>query len=145
MSSSDSRDRTRRIDLATTLTFAAVVEVATSVAAAIAPATVVRLLLGVTMPSSALARCFGIALLALGVACWPTRQRNALQAFRAMATYNTLIAAYLAFVGAIGHVGGPLLWPAVALHAAVASCLVWSSAPLREPTHAPPPGHAARP
>ena len=74
-----------------------------------------------------LGRCFGIALLALGVACWPGRQRaeSGSPAFRAMLTYNVLIALYLAYLGTVGHLG-LLLWPAVALHAVVALLLVWT-------------------
>jgi hypothetical protein len=40
-------------------------------------------------------------------------------------TYNTLIALVLGGVGAVAHLAGPLLWPAVALHGAVALALVW--------------------
>ena len=52
-------------------------------------------------------------------------------AFRAMLVYNALSAGYLVDLFAVGHFGGVLLWPAVALHAAVAllltSCL-WPTA-----------------
>ena len=41
-----------------------------------------------------------------------------------MLFYNVLIASYLAWLGAIGHREGLLLWPAVALHAVVALLLV---------------------
>ena len=47
-------------------------------------------------------------------------------AFRAMLIYNVLIAVYLAYLGTIGHAGGLLLWPGVALHAVVALVLVWT-------------------
>ena len=110
------------------LAFAAVVEVGTGFVLMIAPALVVTLLLGaeVSATGTLLGRCFGIALLALGLACWPSRQRaeSGSPAFRAMLTYNTLIALYLAYLGTVGHFGGWLLWPGVALHAAVALLLV---------------------
>jgi hypothetical protein len=66
-----------------------------------------------------------IALLALGLACWPGRQRVASGSapFRAMLTYNALIALYLAYLRTAGP-GGPLLWPAVALHASMALLLI---------------------
>ena len=54
----------------------------------------------------------GIALIALGVACWPGRT-----ALCGMLTYSALATAYLAYLGIRGHWVGPLLWPAVALHA----------------------------
>jgi hypothetical protein len=40
--------------------------------------------------------------------------------------YNAVVALYLAYLGAIAHIGGPLLWPAVALHAVVALLLIWA-------------------
>ena len=43
-----------------------------------------------------------------------------------MLTYNALVALYLACLGTVAHMGGVLLWPAVALHAAVALLLVWT-------------------
>jgi hypothetical protein len=112
------------------LAFAAVVEIGTGLVLMIDPAIVVTLLLGTEVSGAAtlLARCFGIALLALGLACWPSRQRaeGGSPAFRAMLTYNVLIALYLAYVGTGGHLGGLLLWPAVGLHAVVALLLVWT-------------------
>jgi Ca2+/Na+ antiporter len=94
------------------------------------PAIVVAWLLGteVSGVGTLLGRCFGIALLALGLACWPGRHRaeGGSPAFRAMLIYNVLIALYLAYLGTAGHLGGVLLWPAVALHAVVALLLVWT-------------------
>ena len=111
------------------LTFAAVVEIGTGVVLMIDPAIVVALLLGVDVSGVgiALGRCFGVALLALGLACWPGGQGagSSSSVFWAMLTYNALIALYLAFLGTIRHVGGLLLWPGVALHAAVALLLLW--------------------
>lgn len=110
------------------LAFAAVVEVGTGLVLMIDPAVVAALLLGVDISGAAmlLGRCFGIALLALGLACWPDRQRAESNppALRAMLAYNLLIALYLAYLGTVGHSGGVLLWPAVALHAAVAFLLL---------------------
>ncbi len=112
------------------LVFAAAVEVGTGFALMIDPAIVVALLLGaeVSGVGTLLGRCFGITLLALGLACRPDRQRtgSGLPAFRAMLTYNALIALYLAYLGTVGHMRGLLLWPGVALHAVVALLLVWT-------------------
>jgi hypothetical protein len=112
------------------LAFAAVVEFGTGLVLMIDPVIVVTLLVGTEVSGTAtlLARCFGIALLALGLACWPRWQRaeGGSPALRAMLTYNVLIALYLAYVGAGRHLGGVLLWPAVGLHAVVALLLVWT-------------------
>jgi Ca2+/Na+ antiporter len=112
------------------LAFAAVVEVGSGLILMIDPAIVVTLLLGaeVSGVGTLLGRCFGIALLALGVACWPSRQRaeSGAPSFRAMLIYNVLMALYLAYLGTVGHLGGLLLWPGVALHAVVALLLVWT-------------------
>jgi Ca2+/Na+ antiporter len=112
------------------LAFAAVVEVGTGLVLMIDPTIVVTLLLGAEVAGAGtlLARCFGIALLALGLACWPSEQRaeRGSPIFRAMLTYNVLIALYLAYVGTVGHLRGVLLWPAVGLHAVVALLLVWT-------------------
>ena len=112
------------------LGFAAVVEVGTGLALMIDPAIVVALLLGadVSDMGTQLGRCFGIALLALGLACWPSRQRaeSGSPAFRAMLIYNAVIALYLAYLGTVRHLGGLLLWPGVALHAVVALLLIWT-------------------
>lgn len=112
------------------LAFAAVAEAGTGVVLLIDPAIVFRLLLGADAAAAmtALGRCFGIALLALGWACWPGRRsaESGSAAFRAMLTYNALIALYLAYLGTVGRLGGVLLWPAVALHGVVALLLVWT-------------------
>jgi hypothetical protein len=121
---------TRGDTLRKILAFAAVVEVGTGLVLVIDPAIVVKLLLGADVAGVAIAlgRCFGIALIALGLACWPGSQRaqSSLSAFRAMLIYNGLIALYLAYLGTIRHVEGLLLWPGAAMHAVVALLLVWT-------------------
>jgi len=116
--------------LTKTLAFAVVTEVVTGLALIFKPAIVVRLLLGVEASGMEMliGRCFGIGLFSLSFACWPDRQKSVstTAAFRGMLIYNALIAAYLAYVGTVGHLGGLLLWPAVVLHAAVAALLVRS-------------------
>ncbi len=54
-----------------------------------------------------MSRITGIALIALGVACWPGPP------LVGMLTYSALAMAYLAYVGISGEWVGPLLWPAV--------------------------------
>jgi len=90
-----------------------VAEAATGVALMVAPALVGRLLLGVELVgvSAVVARVAGIALLALGVGCWPG------PASLGMLTYSTLATVYLARLAFGGEWAGPLLWPVVGLHA----------------------------
>ncbi len=110
------------------LAFSTVAEGATGVALLVAPSLVGQLLLGSELPevASLIARCFGIALVALGLACWPRERSSAPppQALRAMVVYNVLIAGLLAYAGTAGGLGGVLLWPAVAVHALVGVLLV---------------------
>ena len=110
------------------LYFASVVEFGTGLALIFDPALVVKLLLGAEVSGAGilLGRCFGVALLALAVACWPGDHRigSATSARRAMLIYNVLLAAYLAYLGTAGGFHGPLLWLAVVLHAVVALLLV---------------------
>lgn len=112
------------------LAFAALVEVGTALVLMIDPSIVAALLLGaeVSGAGTLLGRCFGIALLGLGVACWPGRPPagTGTTAFRAMVIYNVLIALYLIYLGTAGHLRGVLLWPAVVLHAVVAGLLIWT-------------------
>ena len=120
----------RRDTLGRILAFASIVEVGTALILLLDPAIVVKLLLGVEISGTVaiVGRCFGIALLALGAACWPSGQTAERRAstFRAMLIYNALIAAYLAYLYAVEHVGGTLLWPGAALHAIVAVLLAWA-------------------
>ena len=83
------------------------------VALLIVPSLVGRLLLGeeltgITIP---VARVAGIALIALGVACWPGPPRVG------MIIYSAAVTFYLAYLGFAGGLSGILLWPAVVLHA----------------------------
>jgi hypothetical protein len=91
---------------------ASVVELATGVALLIVPALAGQLLFGEPLAGIALpvARVAGIALIALGIACWPGPPRLA------MLAYNAAVAAYLAWLGLAGGLSGILLWPAVVLH-----------------------------
>jgi hypothetical protein len=115
------------------LAVAAAGEAVTGLALAIDPPLVVRLLLGAEPLGAGLAisRVAGIALLALGVACWPVRDAIARPpALRAMSTYNVLATLYLLSLGVRGEWVGRLLWPAVVLHAVLT---VWCFVVLLRP------------
>jgi hypothetical protein len=94
------------------LVFAAVSEAATGMALAVVPSLVGKLLLGVELSgvSVVIGRVTGIALFALGIACWPGSP------LVGMLTYSAAVTLYLAYAGFAGGFDGILLWPAVALH-----------------------------
>ena len=120
-----SNDATKKL-----LAFASVVEVGTGIVVVLVPTLVVKLLLGfeVSADGVLLARCFGIALMALSFACWPGKRVEGSSApFRGMLIYNAAIALYLGFLGVFAHLSGLLLWPAALLHAVVAMLLLWSA------------------
>jgi hypothetical protein len=102
------------------LVLAAVGEAATGLALLIVPSLVGRLLLGEDLAGIAIpvARVAGIALVALGIACWPGPPRAA------MLTYGAAVTVYLAYLGLSGDMGGVLLWPAVVLHAVLTALLI---------------------
>ena len=99
--------------------FAAVGEAATGLALLVVPSLVGRLLLGEELTGIAIpvARVAGIALIALGVACWPGPP------LVGMLTYSAAVTLYLAYVGFAGGLTGILLWPAVVLHAILTALL----------------------
>jgi|KBSMisStaDraftv2_1062788.scaffolds.fasta_scaffold896873_2 hypothetical protein len=118
----------KRVGLRRILAFSAAAEAGTGIALMIAPSVVIPLLIreSTTDLATWLGRFVGIALLSLGIACWPERHRLDVYsaAVRALLAYNTLVALLFAYIGAALHVGGPLLWPAAALHA-VFTLLLW--------------------
>jgi len=101
------------------LVSAAVAEVATGLALLIVPSLVGQLLLGEELAGVAIsvARVAGIALVGLGIACWPGPP------LAGMLTYSSAVALYLAYLGFAGGLTGVLLWPAVALHAVLSILL----------------------
>jgi hypothetical protein len=105
------------------LTVAAVAEVATGLALLIVPSLVGQLLLGAELTGIAVtvARVAGIALVALGVACWPGTP------LVGMLTYSGAVTLYLAYLGFAGGSSGMLLWPAVVLHLILTALLIWAS------------------
>jgi hypothetical protein len=105
------------------LIFASVAQAATGLGLLALPSLVARLLLGVELIGIAatVARVTGIALISLGVSCWPDNPIH--RALYGMLTYGSLVALYLAYVGASGT-AGILLWPAVVVHALLSILLV---------------------
>jgi hypothetical protein len=101
------------------LTFAAIGEAATGLALLVVPSPVGQLLLGEQLAGVAIpvARVSGIALIALGIACWPGPP------LVGMLTYSALATLYLAYLGFAGGLSGVLLWPVVMLHAILTALL----------------------
>jgi hypothetical protein len=110
------------------LVLAAVSEAATGLALLVVPSLVGWLLLGNELSgvSIPVARVAGIALIALGLACWPGNdaESSPSRALRAMFFYSLLATLYLAYLGIGGEWVGLLLWPAVAVHAILTILLV---------------------
>jgi hypothetical protein len=94
------------------LIFASVGEIATGLALLILPSLVGQLLLGADLTGVAvpMARVAGIALIALGIACWPGSP------LLGMLIYSGAVTLYLAYLGFAVGLLGILLWPAAALH-----------------------------
>ena len=101
------------------LIFAAVGEAATGLALLLVPSLVGQLLLGAELTGIAVtvARVAGIALIGLGLACWPGK------ALIGMLTYSAAVTLYLAYIGFAGGSSGMLLWPAVVVHAILTALL----------------------
>jgi hypothetical protein len=105
------------------LALAAAAEAATGLGLLVVPALVGRLLLGAELAGDAVvvARVAGLALIGLGVACWPGTP------LLGMLIYSTGIGAYLAYLGLSGAASGLLLWPAVLLHLVLTALLARSA------------------
>jgi hypothetical protein len=96
------------------LRFIAVGEAAFGVVLVVFPLIVVKLLFGVEIDGAAIvmSRITGIALVGLGISCWPSWP-----ALYGVLTYSGLATLYLVYIAIRGEWVGILLWPAVALHA----------------------------
>ena len=106
---------------------AALAEAGTGVILLAYPPIVVRLLFAAEIAGVGviMSRLAGIALIGLGVACWPGSDTR--QASYGMVTYSVLAMLYLIFIGVRGESVGPLLWPGVVVHAVITILLgrVW--------------------
>jgi hypothetical protein len=105
------------------LIFAAAGEAVTGLALLIVPSLAGQLLLGEELTGIAItvARVAGIALIGLGIACWPGPP------LAGMLIYSTAVALYLAYGGFAGDLTGILLWPAVVLHVILTALLIRAS------------------
>jgi hypothetical protein len=105
------------------LALAAAGEAAMGLVLLVYPPIVVRLLFNDQIAGAGIvmSRMAGIALIALGLACWPGSEATGIptRALRAMLCYSLLATLYLAYLGICGEWVGVLLWPAVAAHAAL--------------------------
>jgi hypothetical protein len=101
------------------LIFVAVAEAATGLGLLIVPSLVGQLLLGEQLTGVAIpvARVAGMALIGLGIACWPGPP------LVGMLTYSAAVTLYLAWLGFADGLTGVLLWPAVVLHAVLTALL----------------------
>ena len=106
------------------LILAAVSEAATGLALLVLPSLVGLLLLGEELTGVAIpvARVAGIALIALGVACWPGPP------LVGMLIYSAAVTLYLAYLGFAGGLVGIFLWPAVVLHVILTALLLLTRA-----------------
>jgi hypothetical protein len=114
----------------TLLTITAAVEAGTGVALAIAPSSVVLMLLGSPLDSPAglvIGRLLGAAVFSLGTACWLARD-DAQGLIAAMLLYNLGAVSLLGYARIGLAMSGFGLLPAVILHAAL---LAWCVACLR--------------
>ena len=102
------------------LVFAAIGEALTGAALLIFPSWIGRLLFGVELTDVAAiaGRVAGIALVGLGIACWPGTQ------LIGMLSYSAGVAVCLAWVGLAGGPAGILLWPVVVLHVILTALLM---------------------
>ena len=108
------------------LAVTAVLEVATGMALIVVPTFVVKLLFGPDIAGIAIviSQFAGLALLSLGVACWSCG--SAASALSGMLTYSSLATLGLLYLALGGNWNGPLLWPAVVLHAVLTLLFTWA-------------------
>ena len=106
------------------LTLTAVIEAGTGLVLVAFPSQLATLLLGSSLDAPValtVARVAGVALLALGVACWLARHDGQSRAAKglvgAMVLHNAAIAALLVYAGIGLGLSSIGLWPAVLLHA----------------------------
>lgn len=109
------------------LTITALIEVATGLAILAAPSSVSQILLGAALETPAslvVARVAGLALLALGLACWVARRDHASRAayglIVSMLIYNAGVSTLLTYVSLGEGLSGPGTWPVIVGHVAMA-------------------------
>jgi hypothetical protein len=94
------------------LILAAISEASAGLVLLIVPSLVAQLLFGGELTGAAIpiGRVTGIALIALGIACWPGPPAAG------MLFYSIVATLYLAYLGFVGGSTGVLLWPATLVH-----------------------------
>jgi hypothetical protein len=120
------------VSVLTLLSIDAAIEGATGVALILFPASVVSLLFATDLPliGIVLSRFAGIALFGLSLGCWLARRdEKSSGVLVAMLVYNICTTAYFAWLGIRSDFVGPLLWPALVVHAAASLLLgaTWRS------------------
>jgi hypothetical protein len=122
------------------LTLAALGEAATGLALVVSPPIVIRLLFGAEIADAGViaSRVAGLALIALGIACWPGAA--AARPLGPMLTYSSLVTIYFLCLGLTRHWTGKLLWPAVGLHAVLSMLLALTGCKSRKSQAARAPG-----
>ena len=108
------------------LALVALAEAATGLLLLAWPAMAVRALFGAEIVGAGTLMCrvAAIALIGLGVACWPGSSGQ--QPRYGMMVYGALITLYLVYVGIRGEGAGIILWPAVAVHAVMLVLLAFA-------------------
>lgn len=119
----------------------AVVEAGTGLGALLAPSVLAQALLGGPLEGSAaltVARVGGAGLLALGIACWLSRNDGHALVV-AMLFYNVAAIAVLTYAAVSLALSGTGLWPAIGLHTALAvwCAIALKSTPLHQTTSNP--------
>jgi hypothetical protein len=108
------------------LTLEGVFEVGVGLAMVVLPSLLATLLLGSPLDTPValtFARVAGVALVALGIACWLARHDGQSRAARgllgAMVVYNAGVFMVLSYAGVASGLSGIGLWPVVVVHAAM--------------------------
>lgn len=112
------------------LVVTAIAELGAGLMLLIAPSQVVRFLLGAGLESPEtvlLGKIAGSALLAIGLSCWLSRNEPS-GLVAGLLLYNAALVVLFLDAGVIDKMQGLGIWPAVAVHAALA---IWCAARLR--------------
>ena len=131
----------------TILLVAAIAEAVTGLIVLAIPSIAVRALFGIEIAGAAIimSRIAGVALIGMGVACWPGRaplvraplsgaNQGNIQQLYGVLMYSVLVTLYLIRIGIRGAPVGPLLWPAVIVHAVLIILLVVAGFKAGKPT-----------
>lgn len=120
------------------LVISAAIEAAIGASLLILPTFTALRILGVTLdtpPGQVAGRIAGAALIALAIACWNTRngKRDGLAkgVVIAILFYDLAAVSVLVYAGISLGLHGPLLWPTIVLHLALAVC-AWLVSGLRK-------------